>query len=661
MKYRPEIDGLRAIAVLLVVLYHARFSIHQEGFFLQGGFIGVDMFFVLSGYLISKIILKEIYSDGTFNFAAFFTKRIKRILPILYTTILTSAFFAWFLLQPADLADFGKSAASSIFFVSNFFFFLSTTEYGARDSLTEPLLHTWSLSVEEQFYLLFPLFIYLIYRKGKGFILPFLIFSFLLSILFASYASRVNVDLNFYLPFSRFWELLFGSLIAKAELENKFSRTQFAATVFPIFGLFLMGVSLQFFDGNTRHPSFITLLPVCATAMIVCYSSKDFGLGKVLSLKAFVGLGQISYSLYLWHFPVFAFSRIHFGESLNEQNKISLIFFSIFISILSFFLIEKPFRYKFQDKLVLKLLFILTAVILLFSYYFIKQGGAGHQSRTGEFYQFDNSLLKKERQNYSKKLFTKERLGPKESFDSTNILVVGNSHGEQMAIALRQLYSDDADIYVHWVRYQRILSTNGYVQLSCFDPTLNGNPIEKKFYSSKAYDEADLILVSTRYNPESRDRDLMYCESGKPDAKGSDFAGLSSIIEQAIKDNKQIRVISNTMEFMTKDSKPISDSIVEQTLDPYEINAQMYEFMKPEVVTINEEVERIAKSYNVAYWDLTKTICDFKDKLCFGVDGLGRKNFYDYGHFTIDGAKFFSEKLKQQRFSLWLESDIYTP
>ena len=220
--YRPEIDGLRAIAVTSVILYHLQLDLFGRELF-KGGFIGVDIFFVISGYLITRIILNEIQQTDKFSFVSFYERRARRILPMLFVVIFFSIPFAWFKLLPSDFLDYGKSIISSVFFFSNLFFYLSQTQYAAESALLKPFLHTWSLGVEEQFYLVFPILMLIIYKKLNKFFFVILIFFVLLSILFAEYMWSFNPDLNFYLPFSRFWELAIGSILAL--LENyKFSK-----------------------------------------------------------------------------------------------------------------------------------------------------------------------------------------------------------------------------------------------------------------------------------------------------------------------------------------------------------------------------------------------------------------------------------------------------
>jgi len=356
--YRTEIDGLRAIAVISVVLYHAKIIVFGKDWF-EGGFLGVDIFFVISGYLITRIIISELEQTNTFSFIKFYERRARRILPMLFLVIAVCIPFGWQKLLPNDLVDFAKSALSAIGFGSNFFFYYSTTEYGANSALLKPLLHTWSLGVEEQFYLIFPIIMFLIWKLTRLFKTILLIGMLLLSLWFAEIIAIRNPELNFFLPFSRFWELLFGSALSFIEFKYGRLKKSLLAQILPIVGIILIFISIISFKSNTPHPSFHTLIPVVGTALIIACCSKENILGKVLSLKPIRFLGLISYSLYLWHFPIFAFGRVSLDNPSN-LDKYQWITVSVILSILSYFLIEKIFRDKNLIKKPMFLFIIIT-------------------------------------------------------------------------------------------------------------------------------------------------------------------------------------------------------------------------------------------------------------------------------------------------------------
>ena len=365
--YRPEIDGLRGIAVIAVVLYHSQIIIFEQKVF-KGGFIGVDIFFVISGYLITSLILKELFFSDTFSFKHFFERRIRRILPVLLIVMLVSMPFAWIYMLPSSFVDFSKSILSSLGFNSNLYFWYSGQKYGAENSLLIPFLHTWSLSIEEQFYILFPFILLIIFRNFKKILIYFLAFGFIVSIIFADWASQNYSSLNFYVLPTRAWELLAGSILAYFEItKGRKNKIKILNTYFPIIGFFLIGYSIFFFNDKMFHPSFYTLSPIIGVSLIIWYSNKDDLTSRILSTKLLVGLGLISYSLYLWHYPIFSFLRITL-TSLTEIEKIGCIFLSIVLSIVSYFLIEKPARNKNKSfSIIASIILIIISILIIFN------------------------------------------------------------------------------------------------------------------------------------------------------------------------------------------------------------------------------------------------------------------------------------------------------
>ena len=338
LNYRADIDGLRALAVLSVLIYHAGFYWQGEKL-LSGGFLGVDIFFVISGYLICGILLKEI-NAGSFSFTAFYERRARRILPALFFVMLCSAIVAPFLLSPEPLKEFASSVAAAGAFVSNFFFWLQDS-YTAEPSLRKPLLHTWSLAVEEQFYLLFPLFLWLIWKRLSGKFMLALAFVAIASLLYTEWGSYYLPSAIFYLLPSRIWELMAGAILALMHLQGRFKQ---AHGLLAWLGLALVAASLVMFDDTTRHPSLWTLLPVVGTVMMIMAVPASPHLNKLLSSKPMVGIGLVSYSLYLWHQPVFAFDRVFTGSELTVIHKLGLIIVCLLLAVVSWRFVETPFR-----------------------------------------------------------------------------------------------------------------------------------------------------------------------------------------------------------------------------------------------------------------------------------------------------------------------------
>ena len=359
--YRPEIDGLRAIAVCIVILYHAQITILDQQLF-KGGFIGVDIFFVISGYLITSIILKELIATGSFSFKYFYERRVRRIIPVLLVVILTSMIFAWLYLLPVSFIDFSKSIIYSLIFSSNFYFHYSGQIYGAESGLIKPFLHTWSLSVEEQFYIIFPLILLISFNYLKKYLKYILLIGFFFSLALADWGSKNYPSFNFYVLPTRGWELLAGSILAYFKItKNNINKNQILNLVLPSIGLILVIHSVIFFNDKMRHPSFYTLSPIIGVCLIIYFSHTNEIITKLLSTKLFVGIGLISYSLYLWHYPIFAFGRIR-NINPSFQDKFEWIILTFILSIISYFLIEKTFRNR---KIKFKSIFSLLATLVL--------------------------------------------------------------------------------------------------------------------------------------------------------------------------------------------------------------------------------------------------------------------------------------------------------
>ena len=362
--YRPEIDGLRAIAVVAVILYHTQITIFGYQPF-KGGFIGVDIFFVISGYLITSIILKELFTTGYFSFKYFYERRIRRILPALLFVMLASFAFAWRYLLPSSFIDFSKSILYSLGFISNFYFHNSGQQYGTESGSLKPFLHTWSLSVEEQFYILFPVVLFIIFKYFKKHLITIFGIMFIASLLMADWGSRNHPSFNFYILPTRGWEILAGSILAYFEITlGQRSKNKTLNLILPSIGMFLIGFSMIFFTDTMFHPSFYTLSPITGACLIIWFSHKDELITKILSTKLFVSIGLMSYSLYLWHYPIFAFDRISEFTHGSLVKKLILGIVILTMSFVSYYFIERPARDKNKK---FKLIFF----YVLFIYFFL--------------------------------------------------------------------------------------------------------------------------------------------------------------------------------------------------------------------------------------------------------------------------------------------------
>lgn len=341
MQYRHEIDGLRAIAVLAVIFSHAGFR------FFQGGFIGVDIFFVLSGYLITTIIVTE-RSRNTFSLTNFYARRARRLLPALFFVMLSCLPIAWLWMLPNQFKDFCKSIIAVSFFASNFSFWLESGYFDTTAEL-KPLLHTWSLAVEEQYYLLFPLFILITWQLGQRKIITLLTGIGLISLAIAHWGIHYYPSATFYLLPSRIWEFSLGAFIAfyllkyphQESAKNPLSRRSQSLS---LFGLCLIGYAIICFDTQTPVPSLFTLIPTLGTALIILFTTPQTIVGRLLSHRLLTGIGLLSYSAYLWHQPLFAFARIRSNQQSTPGTMLWLTLGTFVLAYFTWKYIEQPLR-----------------------------------------------------------------------------------------------------------------------------------------------------------------------------------------------------------------------------------------------------------------------------------------------------------------------------
>jgi peptidoglycan/LPS O-acetylase OafA/YrhL len=441
MQYRREIDGLRAIAVLPVILFHAGFETFG------GGFVGVDVFFVISGYLITTIILGEL-EQGKFSVVNFYERRARRILPALFLVMLVCIPFAWLWLLPNDMKDFAQSLVAVSVFASNILFW---RESGYFDTAAElkPLLHTWSLAVEEQFYVLFPLLLMLFWKLGKRWILVTLGLAFIASLALAQWAAYAKPAAAFYLLPTRGWELLIGAFAAfYLSQANRKEFGKVAGEVGGWLGVALIMYAVFAYSKATPFPGLCALVPTLGAVLVILFATQQTTVGKFVGNKAFVGVGLISYSAYLWHQPLFAFAR---QRSLTEPSHTVFLVLSVMALVLAYFswrYVEYFFRRKSS---------ISRNYIFLFSFLgsclFIGIGLFGHlyqekltkfrfnedQVRTissasaspmrssCHFPQVNDSLLREPCRYFS---------------DSAKVAVFGNSHATELAYSIASVLKD---------------------------------------------------------------------------------------------------------------------------------------------------------------------------------------------------------------------------
>ena len=629
MKYRSEIDGLRAIAVIPVVLFHAGFSLFN------GGFIGVDIFFVISGYLITTILIEKI-ENNQFSILNFYERRARRILPALFLVMLVSFPLSWMWMLQDQFEQFSQSLVAVSLFISNILFW-SESGYFDLSAELKPLLHTWSLAVEEQYYLLFPPFLYFAWRLGKNRVFLMIVIMSIISFILSEWGWRNKPSANFYLAPTRVWELFSGSIAAFIAMKNGVQKNNFLSFI----GLILIIGSIFIFDELTPFPSYYALAPVLGVMLIILFARSETFVASLLSNKIIVQIGLISYSTYLWHQPIFAFARI---RMIDEPTKIFMLFLSfasLFIGFISWKYVEKIFR---DDKILNRkqifkfsiygfMFFIFLGTLGFLKSEELKPGNFNpihrlHDIQIGN-YVANNKLLQQESWKILRDLSKDDEYSAQNNeydnklwydlnLSNKGIIIVGNSHSKDMYNILSQ---------------NETFTTN--YQIARYGLQIRDLNDGHKFWNSPNYINSSYVFIATRYNE-------------------LDTANLSYVIKKVKNDGKKIFLFNNIFEFPGEASGySLIDKVVLRNNDKnsYQIseniNKEYYNYFVSNSSNRSEEINKILKNIsienNVILLDRMDYICDSESEKCFAVDEKITKNFYDYGHHTLEGSKKFAK------------------
>lgn len=420
MKYRPEIDGLRTLAVLPVIFSHASI----KGF--SGGFVGVDIFFVISGYLITSLILSDL-ANGQFSIRHFYMRRIRRIIPALYTVMLTSTVFAYFWMMPDEFKRFGQSIVATTLFSNNMLLAV-TSGYWDLASEFKPLLHTWSLGVEEQFYLVFPFLLILFFRiRNRGLKATI---GALLTLSFAGANLWILKDPStaFYVLPTRAWELFAGALAGISLAERGAPSRNFVINqCMSLAGVLLIAFSVVSFDQQNLSPGASSAIPVLGTLFVILFAQRDTLACRVLSSKPMVGIGLISYSLYLWHQPLLALLRIYSQERPSAVEIYGVILLTFLLSFISWKFIERPFRNPqlTSQKLVLAFVAVTSASLLVVGVFLDRSYGL-----PSRIYDASIRVDEMDKRIYNERAFQFKKDGfSVDNSPKSRILIIGNSFG----------------------------------------------------------------------------------------------------------------------------------------------------------------------------------------------------------------------------------------
>lgn len=622
--YRKDIDGLRAVAVLLILIFHAGYTQ------VAGGFIGVDVFFVISGFLITRNILREIEAND-FSFADFYTRRARRLFPAFFFTLCLSSIVSFWLFSPADLERYAGSLLYSIISLSNFFF-CDEAGYFTNSSDLKPLLHTWSLSVEEQFYLVWPALLVGLSLFRKKNVLPvFLVLAGAASIYICQTFLPTSPDTVFFLLPFRVFEFAIGGLcVWVVDLQPRNKRLlDFLLAI----GLAMIIWSAVTYTSHTPMPGVLALVPCIGTALVI-YAGQAPIVGWLLRNRAAVWLGNISYSVYLIHWPLFVFYKYWKFSPITESERVGLTLASVVLGYLMWKFIETPFRHpKTPHAKTDQIRFIAPMAALMLSFIAANAwGNKGWPSRLPEAFALTNDQIAAERSRYWTH-FNKVDSGSilHGAPDAKNILLLGNSHAVDLTYALRQGGSKANFTFLE----------SGF---KCYN---FGTTI---FLADQDY--CDATKKANLAKPGWAHANEIYLHDHWPQENLNDLKAMLLKIRALTK--AKVYVFGPKMTF----SKEVPD-IARAHMRKASLNEFSKAFeMKRERVKINDDLREMFAlpewtDNNFVYIDVLETQCG----IAMNCDVISRETskflYFDKGHFTAEGSAEFGVRLRKMHPELF--------
>ncbi len=631
--YRPDIDGLRAIAVLMVVVHHAFPKL------LPSGFIGVDLFFVISGFLITTIIFQNL-ERGSFSFLDFYTRRIKRIFPALALVLLACLVYGWFTLLPADYKLLGKHTAAGAAFVSNFAFW-NESGYFNGDSKLKPLLHLWSLGIEEQYYIVWPLIAWFAWKKQVNLLkvcLALLIASLLANIVTVKY----NAVAAFFSPATRFWELLVGSVLAYVALhrpasqpsEKKPLRNNQAAWA----GLLLLLIGMAFIKPERRFPGFWALLPTLAAYLIIYAGPQAWFNRQVLSNKLLVWFGLISFPLYLWHWPLLVFADQYSVEPITTELLITLISISIALAWITFRLIERPIRFRKRNgnsTSIWLLLFMIITGYMGFNIY--KRDGLSFRipKTLQRIADFSNDYAVNSNFECLIGISSQDVSNPnqcfkKETTDKKSIMIWGDSYAWAMYAGINKVASNNANVYMlAKAGCPPLINVNTYANHCSIH-----NSRSIKIIETEKYDQVVLIARWDHWSYQSNEY----------------IINIEKTIDQLkeLNSTKQIFIIGPPPEW-----HPGLQFVLLKHAMRDKFGHKLADRLSEGVTTsplLDEQLQQLARKKKVQYISLLKILCNEEGCLTKVGDEPEDLIGYDDGHLSRKGGAFVAQQFPVEFF-----------
>ncbi len=616
MNYRYDIEGLRAIAILAVLIFHI------NPHFLTGGYVGVDMFFVISGFLITGHVLRDL-NNNDFSFSQFYLKRIRRLYPALFVMLLVTSAAVYKIFLPGDIQQYGLSLIGSIFYASNIFFY-TKSDYFNSELENSALLHTWSLSVEEQFYLLFPILLFVCFSKGRKYFLPVLIIIFLVSFVASELLLKFDRAASFFLSPTRFWQFLAGGLIVFLKEPLSVRRPVLEGVV--AFGLGLIALGILFFDSATPFPGIYAILPTFGTAFII-YAGQRQGLflSRFISIAPARFFGKISYSLYLWHWPLIAIYRYRFSAEFSWTEQIILFVISILLGYLSFRFIEKPARNIKLDKSLFYKAAAVSIIGALIGFGLYKnQSSINGVADANAIAKYIDYTQKSENRigvcfltsgNRSSKDFNREQC-LRLSSTRPNMLLIGDSHAAQYYDALKNTNPAINVLQATASGCKPVLKAKG--EERC---TGVMNEIFNDFIPSH---NLDIIVLAARWEEK-------------------DLPALKQTISMLAPYAKKIIVLGPVVEYAVPLPRLLVFSLKEKD-DGYIVrrSAKYNSIRKTDL-----QAKDILSDGPAHYFSILDTICP--EGSCKTLAAPHIPMQFDYGHLTYEGAAFMVNAMKREK------------
>jgi len=626
LNYHPHIDGVRAIAVLSVLFYHLEFD------FIPGGFTGVDVFFVISGYLITRILYRDVQA-GNFQFKRFYLRRLRRLGPALLAVLVITFAAAYLFLTPEHFQRFSGALITSVLSVSNIYFWSESGYFDANAHL-KPLLHTWSLSVEEQFYLVWPALIFLArFLSARSLLLVFISVG-AVSLIGAKAMTLTSPESAFFLMPFRIYEFTIGAAIALLPALTQLSNTK--KEIVTMSGFALIGYSVLQFDSSTPFPDVYALVPCLGAACLIIAGDARLS-GRILINPVSLYLGKISYSLYLVHWPIIVmYKHIRFITSVSERMGVVLLIMSLITAQLLYQYVENRFRHNNKQQpayLPNWAWFAAPAIVCAASLHAYTGNGWAHRYDPGAVQAIGSLTERRHERNFYKEHESNLAFEAFDARSDTNVLVIGDSHATDFfnamystnpdpdRLSLRLAYFDERCYYLLDPNSKNKESSARHNSCkTSFDEFLN-NPL---------VDEASWIVISTRWDKTS-------------------LAYMATFIQTLQQRDSQVIVTGRTAEFSSVPSLLFKEGLVD------DIEQRLAKRRNLRIDKLNEEVKQISESQGAQYLDKLPFMCDLATNSCDVVDANAKILYTDYGHWTLEGARYFGKRIwSDERVRAWL-------